>query len=220
MQTPGFNPRSKGVCVSQWGRERERELVCDQEDGRQHKPQPSQLKPPSLFSPIRQTVDRPQGLDGERGGEDNIWKLIQFQPLCAASQSANTTTGWFKDKEISIYILDYTLWRICRMEPYGSVLTHLSSGHSLWTFKSNIWSRFCSLLTRHPLNFPVYHLMNFPHLQMVGKWSFFIFSTERLLCSFHTQVKERGKRKNYFFFSKQIFFTYLGSVLLLLKIIV
>lgn len=36
-------------------------------------------------------MDRPQGLAGERGGEDNIWKLIQFQPLCTAPQSTNTT---------------------------------------------------------------------------------------------------------------------------------
>lgn len=58
--------------------------VCCRGDGRQRKPRPSQLKPPSLFSPKRQPVDRPQGLAAERGGEDNIWKRIQFQPLCSA----------------------------------------------------------------------------------------------------------------------------------------
>lgn len=44
----------------------------------------------SLSSAVRQTVDGPQGL---AGGEDNIWKLIQFLPLCTALQSANTATG-------------------------------------------------------------------------------------------------------------------------------
>lgn len=48
-------------------------------------------------------MDRPQGLAGERGGEDNIWKLIQFQPLCAAPRSANTTMDRRKEMEISIY---------------------------------------------------------------------------------------------------------------------
>lgn len=44
----------------------------------------------SLSSAVRQTVDGPQGL---AGGEDNIWKVIQFLPLCTALQSANTATG-------------------------------------------------------------------------------------------------------------------------------
>lgn len=136
---------------------------------------------PSLFSPIRQTVDRPQGFDGERGGEDNIWKLNQFQPLCAASQSANTTTGWFKEKEILIYILDYTLWRICRLEPYGSVLTHLRRGHSvkcLLSVEVQVQPLELFLLPPYPSpsQFPCISSNELSKLANSGK-SFFVFST-------------------------------------------
>lgn len=93
----------------------------------------------SLSSAVRQTVDGPHGL---AGGEDNIWKLIQFLPLCTALQSANTATGWCKEMAISIYILHCIPWRV-RLEPYGRAAGRLPS--------VEVWPLQACLLTRLPL---------------------------------------------------------------------
>lgn len=128
---------------------------------------------------------------------NSISASLHCSPIC----KYHPTTGWCKEMEISIYILSYTLWRICRLEPYGSVLMHLSSGHPVKCLPSGGGSSQASRTAPPPSSppspsqFPCKSSNELSKLANGGKMVILLILYGRAACSF------RGWRPEAFSFS-------------------